>query len=454
MVKKAIVFILPIFLYLILPTPIFAQFDCLNLTTLSPQGDKDFCRNELTQIEAELQALVEKQEEQKKQTGTLKGDVEYLTSQINALKTKIKARALAISQLKVSIKEKTTKITTLSGKIEQQHESIAQLIRNTNSIDNENLIYVVFSNDSVSSFYNDLESYMSIKEAVKASVDALRGIKTETETEKKDLEKKQDAETYAKAELENAQRQVAQSEAEKKKLLTISQYKEAEYQKLAAEKKTRADKIKAALFELRDAEAIPFGTALAYAEAAEEKTGVRAAFILAILKQETNLGANVGSCLITNLFTGETKSVKSGTIFSRGIHPTRDLPPLQSILDELGRNPFNTRVSCPLAVGYGGAMGPAQFIPSTWNLIKSKVATVLNKSLPDPWNPADAIMASALLLRDGGAGARTFTAERNAACRYYSGRSCTDLSVRNLFYGNAVMALTKSIQADIDLLYN
>jgi len=189
-------------------------------------------------------------------------------------------------------------------------------------------------------------------------------------------------------------------------------------------------------------------------EKAEKKTGVRPAFVLAVLKQETNLGANVGSCVITNLSTGETKNTKSGQVFSKGIHPTRDLPLLQEIVKELGRNPLSTIVSCPQSVGFGGAMGPAQFIPSTWNLIKSKVKNALDKSIPDPWNPADAIMASSILLQDNGASARTYTAERNAACKYYSGRICSDPTVKNAFYGNAVMALAEKIQADIDLLSN
>ena len=91
----------------------------MTLTTSSSQADKDYCRIELVQIEAQLIELLNKQKEQKN-TGTLMGDVNYLTSQINALKTKIKARALVIAQLKVSINEKSNKIETLLEKIDSQ----------------------------------------------------------------------------------------------------------------------------------------------------------------------------------------------------------------------------------------------------------------------------------------------------------------------------------------------
>lgn len=450
--KKVIAFIFLVIASFSFSHKVSFAFDCLKLTSSSHQSEKDYCKEELVQIEKELDRLLELQKQQQKQTGTLIGDVNYLTSQINALKAKIQARSLVIAQLKVNINEKVTKINSLSSKIEREYESLAQLIRNTNEFDNKNVAHLVLSDDSLSSFYSDLESYASIKEAVKNSIDTIKGVKKETEVAKEDLEKKQNAETDAKVELENAQKKIAQAEAEKKQLLAISKQTEAAYQKLAADKKAQAAKIRAALFPFRDAQAIPFGDALRYAEQASAKTGVRPAFILAILKQETNIGANVGSCIITNLSTGETRSVNTGTVFAKGIHPTRDLPLLQSILQDLGRDPLSTKVSCPQSVGYGGAMGPAQFIPSTWNLIKPQIVKALNDDTPDPWNPVDAIMGSAILLKGNGASVGTFTAEKNAACKYYSGRGCNDPAVKNMFYGNSVMAIAAKMQEDIDLL--
>jgi membrane-bound lytic murein transglycosylase B len=342
-------------------------------------------------------------------------------------------------------------INSLSNKIEREHESLAQLLRNTNEFDNENIVHLLLSTDeSISNFYSDFESYASIKQAVKNSVDVIRGVKTQTEIAKQDLEKKQNAETDAKVELESAQEKVAQSETEKRKLLTLSKQTEAAYQKLAAEKRAQADKIRSALFPLRDSAAIPFGTALLYAENAAKKTGVRPAFVLAILKQESNMGENVGSCVIANLTTGETKGVTYGTIFPNGIHPTRDLPLLQTIVTALGRNPLTTRVSCPYNGGYGGAMGPTQFIPSTWNGMSSRVASALGKSMADPWNPEDAIMASSMYLGDLGAGIGGYTAERTAALKYYAGGNWNKPT--NAFYGNSVMAITVKMQTDIDLL--
>jgi membrane-bound lytic murein transglycosylase B len=425
-----------------------ADFDCLMLTTSSAQSDKDYCREELTKIEAQLTDLLNQQKNQQKQTGTLKGDVDYLTSQINALKVKIKARALVIAQLKMDITEKTNTITSLLEKIAREHQSLAQLLRNTNEFDNENLVNLIISDNSISNFYSDLVSYTSIKQAVKASVDIINGVKAQTEVAKTDLEKKRNAETDAKAELESAQKTIAKSEADKKQLLAISKQKEVVYNKLAAEKKIQADKIRSALFSLAGiSQKIDFGTALAYANEVKNKMGVDPAFLLAILTQESNLGANVGQCYLTNPDTGAGVGKNTGTAFANVMKPIRDVEPFLEIAGALGLNAFQVAVSCPIAGagGYGGAMGPAQFIPSTWKGFASRLKDILGYAA-NPWSPRDSFMASGMYLSDLGAIGNSASAQNRAACSYYGtkGSSCS--------YSRSVQKLKSSIQANIDLL--
>jgi membrane-bound lytic murein transglycosylase B len=425
--------------------------DCVSSSSIVNQADKNFCQNELSKIEAELANLLKQQEKQKKQTGTLKGDVDYLSSQINALKTKIKARSLAIAQLKNSIKEKVSQIGSLSQKIEREHESLAQLLRNTNEFDNENIVHLILSDSTISSYYDDLESYVSIKRAVKESVEEITGIKIQTEEQKKELETKQDAETDAKAELESAQRKVAESEAEKKKLLEISKKKESDYQKLAEEKKIKANRIRGALFSLAGiSQKIDFGTALSYANEAKQKTGIDPAFLLAILTQESNLGSNVGKCYLTDTLgsqAGYGYNPTTGKTWTNLMKPTRDIAPFLEITGKLGLDPLKTTVSCPIAgvKGYGGAMGPAQFIPSTWKIFENRLKNMLGH-FANPWNPRDSFVASAMYLTDLGAIGNSASAQNKAACRYYGsgGASCS--------YSRSVAGLKMKIQGDIDYL--
>jgi hypothetical protein len=95
-------------------------------------------------------------------------------------------------------------------------------------------------------------------------------------------------------------------------------------------------------------------------------------------------------------------------------------------------------------------MGPAQFIPSTWAIIAPRVASLLGVTNANPWDAKHAITANALYIYDLGASAQTYTAERTAACRYFSGGGCTGGWISS--YGDQVMAKAAKFQQDIDFL--
>ncbi|MEN9852708.1 MAG: hypothetical protein RI996_651, partial [Candidatus Parcubacteria bacterium] len=203
---------------------------------------------------------------------------------------------------------------------------------------------------------------------------------------------------------------------------------------------------RAALFSLQDGSSIKFGTLYDFAKRAQASTGVRAAFIMAVMSQETNLGANTGQCYMKDS-GGGLVSISSGA--SRGEMRPNSVQPFISITQAVGRDTFKTKVSCAFQ-GYGGAMGIAQFMPATWMSIKKRIENASGATYADPWNNYHAVTAMGIFLADLGAAKQTTEAERNAACRYYSGRACS-AGVGNA-YGNAVLRKEASIQAQIDLL--
>lgn len=413
-------------------------------TNAQLQADLDACNVEIAKLTEVLNST-------KKNTASYATEVSKLNARISTAQANIKSKTIAITSLNKHISRKQDEINDLEAQIKNDINHIGELLRKTNEIDAYSVVEAIFSNQNLSDFFVDVDTYSATRSALKGVLDNLRGVKMETEGEKTELAKQRDKEAAAKAEIEASKKKVEVAQKTQKTLLTQSQNQEKAYANLVAENQAKAAAIRTALFGLRDSAAIPFGTALAYAQNASSKTGVRAALILGILQQESNLGANVGTCVITDLSSGQTKSVNSGRVFKNGIHPTRDLPLLQSLLPDLGRDPMVTKVSCPLSIGYGGAMGPAQFIPSTWNIMRNRIATALSKTTPDPWDPGDAIMAMALFLKDLGASAQTYTTERNAACRYYGGGSACN--TRTSVYGNSVMSRATNIQTNmIDLL--
>ncbi len=425
--------------------------------SITKEEQEAIWRAELAATEKEIAQWQAVLSETKKGTASLEKEAAVLNAKIKEAQAFIRQRNIAIAKLNNDINQKEALINELERKIDQGHESLAQLIRKTNQIDDYSLPEIILANRNISDFFSDVDTFNSIKREMKDLFIEIRNNKQLTEAEKSQLAVKKDQELDNKAVVESQKREVEKNEQEKKYLIQVNKTKEKSYQEILAERQKKAAEIRAALFSLRDSKAIPFGDALTYAEAASVKTGVRPALILAILQQESNLGANVGTC--NRVGDPESKSwrrIMPGPDDKASGKSRRDDQTIfVQITTELGIPQDGTPLSCPWGGGWGGAMGPSQFIPSTWLLFKDKIASALGISTPDPWNPQHAVMATAIYLSELGAGSGTYTAERNAACRYYSGRACDSRAPANAFYGNQVMNRATNIQETmIDPLKN
>jgi len=289
----------------------------------------------------------------------------------------------------------------------------------------------------------------------------LHGIRRDTVEQMNQLEAKQETEAEMKRIQELQKQEIEEKEAQKEQILQVTKGEEEEYQALLDSQRKTAAQLRSALFDLLGGGGgIPFPEAVSLAQYASDVTGVDAALILAILEQETNIGSNLGSCVFTD--SSSDRPV---------MHPTRDEPVFKVIADTLGFDAYSRTVSCPLVrngtrVGWGGAMGPSQFIPSTWAIYGGYVNTgngwvydqsqdairrINNTSGPsNPFNNQDAFIATALLLRDNGANG-TWASDRRAALRYYAGWGGAD-NPANAFYGDQVMNRKSRLSQEIDIL--
>lgn len=409
-----------------------------------------------TQLRADLALCEAEIAKNRAVLNTTNGEVKTIGSEVTALQNKIKAaeatiksKNSAIANLGSDIKGQTKKIGELEDTIDRGHMSLASLLRKTNEVNDYSLIEVFLQKKNLSEFYIDVDDYVNVKKQLAEHFEYIRSVKSEAESAREDLTEKQNAELDAKYVVEQQKKKVAVSEAEQKKLLGVKKGEAAVYSKIVAEREAKAAGIRAELFKLRDITAIQFADAMQYAKAAEAKTGVRAAFILAILRQESNLGQNVGQCLLVNTETGAGKGKNTGTPFAKVMSPSRDVPPFLALMKAAGRDPFSTPVSCPQSIGWGGAMGPTQFIPSTWAGVSASVAAALGGAAPDPWNPQHAIMATGVFTKQLGAAAQTYSAEREAAGRYYAGGNW---QTYGLGYAASVLRYAEEYQKNIDFL--
>src|SRR3990167_9331827 len=391
-------------------------------------------RAELAQTELDIAKWQGILDSTKANTASLKQEAAVLNAKIQKAKAFIKQKNVAISKLEKDIRD--------------GHESLSQILRKTNELDEFSLPEVILANKDISDFWSDLDTFQQVNRSLEDMFNQIRAMKDLTLKEKVALDVQKDKEADIKAAAQIEQKKVEVNEKEKEYLIKINKTQEKTYTQVIADRQAKAAEIRAKLFKLAGGSAaIPFGTALIYAQSASSQTGVSPAFVLAILTQESNLGSNVGKCYLTDAVTGTGVNVNSGKVWSNLMKAPRDVVPFLDITNKLGFNALNTVVSCPIAPsgGYGGAMGPAQFIASTWKIFEDRLRDVLGHDA-SPWNAQDAFMASAMYLDDLGAGKGTYSGEIRAACRYYGsgGSTCS--------YGRSVMKLKESIQADIDYL--
>ncbi|HVY72497.1 MAG TPA: lytic murein transglycosylase [Candidatus Paceibacterota bacterium] len=416
--------------------------------TLTPEQRAQL-QAQYDQLQQEIATYQKVIDDTRAKEASLQGDVTSLNAAISKAQAEIKQRTNVITQLGDQITQKAAVVQTLQEKLQDSKDSLGKLMRERQQAESTSLVELALASGTLSDFFSTMTTIDSLNGALQNHMNELLGIKTETQAQQDQLAAQQDQQLDAKHDAQVLQQTVSNAKAQKAQELTVTKGQESAYNKVLAQKQAQATQIRNALFNLRDAQGITFETALQYAQDAEAKTGVRAAFILGILRQESNLGTNVGQCLLTDATTGAGKGKNTGTPFAKVMHPTRDVPVFMDITQRLGIDPYSQVVSCPQSVGYGGAMGPSQFIPSTWKSYENRIEVATGSAVADPWKAGDAIMATALYMKDLGAGAQTYSAERKAAAQYYAGSNWATLGIS---YANSVLSFADQYQQNINFL--
>jgi len=406
---------------------------------------------QLAQIQTEIQQTQSKLADTQSQRTSYERDVAILDYKVQEAQLQIKQRDLTIKALKAGINQKNVGISELDVRVASDQESLAQILRTTQQMDDLSFIEIALGG-SLTEIFKDIDNFEQIQDSMNQSFVAMATKRSDLSARKQALEDQQhEAQDLLRIQVLQ-QQSLKSTQKQKKDLVTAVKGQEATYQTMIKAKKQSAAQIEAALFNLRDSKAVSFGDMYSYAKEAGQKIGVRPALILAVLRQETNLGENVGQCLVTNTPNkGDGRGKNTGNLFKQVMKGSRDVDPFMRITLALGLDPTTQVVSCPQAGGYGGAMGPAQFIPSTWVLYEERLATVTGQRPANPWNPRTATFATALLMADNGADKQTAAAERLAALRYFAGWGNANKPAY-AFYGNGVMGYAEEYQANIDII--
>jgi peptidoglycan hydrolase CwlO-like protein len=403
---------------------------------------------ELKKIEAQLEQLKKEIAKTEKEKQTLKNQIALLEKKITELNLQIKKTDLAIQESLLNISQTEASIQETQLKIDDLKEKLKKIFRKITEQQEKNNVKILLLEKNISTFYDNVFALRLLNSKQKEVLASIKILKEELEKRKEELEKQ-------KLSLEKTLKfqvlQKKENEDLKQEKSTFLKMTEAQYKKYLQEKaeaEKRAAEIRAKLFQLIGIAKYPtFGEAIELAKSIGNMLEIRPAFLLAILSQESAIGRNVGQCYLKDENTGDGVKINSGENVKRVMNPKRDVPIFLELTKKLGRDPKTTPVSCwiPLyskgkPIGWGGAMGPAQFIPSTWKFFEDRLAQILGKT-PDPWEIKDSFLAAALYLKELGADQKTRQAEVLAANKYSGGYS---------WYAGEVMKRADCIQNFLD----
>lgn len=349
-----------------------------------------------------------KKEEKKKQS--LQGDLGAVKQSLGATKRTINEVLSDIEKKEKDIDRHDAQIKSLNGKIELYKTSLADIIRKAYYTSGSHSVTFVVENTEGDRFLKKKDNLGGVRKKI---VDVV----AQVEDAKKLQEKKKQELNDLKKEKENLLAEHKQKESSLLAQSTAVQAEIIKVDKSISELNAKLSQVESKLSALLG-DSFDTDDIIEAAKFASKKTGVRKSFILGMLVVETNLGRFTGGCTYKKSKMGD----KNSKIFKR-------------ICKDLDYNYKKKKVSCPLSYGIGGAMGVAQFMPTTWVGYESKISSYTGHSPADPWSLTDGVMAMAIKLANDGASSKK--GEFNAARRYYCG-SRLDRSVC-VNYGNKVL---------------
>src|SRR3989338_6938015 len=289
------------------------------------------------QIE-ELQKQIEEYQNQvdsaRTKSSTLESEIARLNAEINQVQLEIRALNLSINKTTAEVRETEGQISDTEQQMAKHRNALAQYIKLAYENDQRTLTEILLNNDSISDFFNELNNISATQDNLQLTIKDIKDLKAALEEHQNQLEDKRNELEQTKRLQELEQSSLDSSKTKQGKLLKDTKGQESKYQELVKKSQKDIEALRAQISYLVQ-NGVTAEEAVKFAQLAAIRTGIRPAYLLAELEQESALGSNVGKCYIVDSASGATRRVTNGQIYTKGIHPARDLPLFLKITAEL-----------------------------------------------------------------------------------------------------------------------
>ena len=431
--KLNILFLLPVVGLLAFNIGLIKSISAESLLDIDVQEQE--AEVKLKELETKITQYKEAIAQNQNKAKTLKTEIAIMDAQINSTGLEIQRIELLTKKLDKQINQKQASIREIERQVDLEKTTLAELVQEIRKYDDISFLEVILSKGQLSDFLSELRSLENFQEQIQNELERISDLKKNLEQEKEDLTEEKEEQASLKF-LQNEQRiNLENKKRERKSLLDQTKGQENLFNQLVKKTQLDIEAVKNRLYFLKGLTgdgSLRFEDAYKYAKLASIYTGVRPAFLLAILSRESELGKNIGT----------------GT-WRVDMKPSQR-PYYLQICEELGIDPDQYPVSKKVWYGWGGAMGPAQMMPATWLGYQARIVEVTGNNPPSPWNIKDAFTAAALYLANKGANQQTYNIEWKAAMMYLAGSNWSKPSLS--FYGDQVMSRAQQFQEQVDIL--
>lgn len=357
--------------------------------------DEDSIMEKKEEYEEELEDL-------EKEAEKTEAEIHQVNQQINQTQSVIYQTTKVINTLEEEIESKEEKIEKKNKNIDFKRKVLQEYIR----LFRRNVLELGLAtfnfNEDIGQYLREIEKFEDFQSRIKDALEVIRKEKEDIENEKKEIEDKKSEKDEALKKQEQQKRNLVYQENQKKDILAKTHLSIAEVKSKITSLNRKLNAFLDEDFDLDDL--------IDAVEDAEDETGVRKEFIFAMLDKESDLGRFTGGCTYDELGDHMKKA-------------DRDV--YKIIIEELGYKKNERKLSCWPGYGYGGAMGIAQFMPTTWGGRDGKsgyipeISKKTGNKPPNPWRLEDGVMGMAIKLARAGADSKK--KEHYAAKLYYCG---------------------------------
>jgi len=358
------------------------SFQLLSATVSAPTS-KDIRNSQISDLKKQIENYRKQIDLKSAKEESISSYIESLNLDIKKIELEIQQTKLQMEDLDQQISDKEIQISVLATQVAAKEKLLTKFLEQLYEQGGGETAEIILGQQSFSEYFAKIDSLQSFENQVKEAHDQLEASRADLESQKELLlEQRSDQEQLNWA-AEDQQRSLEQ-EKQSENLLAA---------KIGNEKQALQENISLLQVELNSLQSlgvsIDIGEAVQTAKNVSQLTGVAPELLLGVLRVESGLGTNVG-----------------GGRYKSDMNPGQ-WDTFKKICKELGLDPDKTPVSRRACYsknskngcgGWGGAMGPAQFMPNTWIGYKAQVEKTTGHTPANPWDLKDSMVALGLKL--------------------------------------------------------